>query len=102
MSFQMAYNVPQINPVKDMKEQILKVAQDLERGTIDFDKARNLLLGLFGVSGSLPVEKVNDARYEYATDYPSELRATIEDAHLKGQMFVMKQCGIELDYGNNR
>jgi len=36
-----------------MKAQILKVAQDLEKGTIDADKARSLLLGLFGVSGSL-------------------------------------------------
>lgn len=36
-----------------MKEQILKVAQDLEKGTIDSNKARSLLLGLFGVSGSL-------------------------------------------------
>ena len=36
-----------------MKEQILKVAQDLEKGEINEDKARSLLLGLFGVSGSL-------------------------------------------------
>lgn len=36
-----------------MKEQILKVAQDLEKGTIDSNKAQSLLLGLFGVSGSL-------------------------------------------------
>ena len=35
-----------------MKEQILKVAQDLEQGAIDSDKARSLLLSLFGVSGS--------------------------------------------------
>lgn len=35
-----------------MKEQILKVAQDLEKGEINEDKARSLLLGLFGVSGS--------------------------------------------------
>lgn len=36
-----------------MKQCILKVAQDLEQGTITEDKARSLLLGLFGVSGSL-------------------------------------------------
>lgn len=35
-----------------MKQYILKVAQDLEEGTITEDKARSLLLGLFGVSGS--------------------------------------------------
>jgi len=85
-----------------MKARILKIAKDLENKEINSLEARELLLRLFGVSDSLPVEKVNDARYEYATDYPSELRATIEDAHFKGQMFVMKQCGIELDYGNDR
>jgi hypothetical protein len=42
-----------------MKAQILKVAQDLEKGTIDSDKARSLLLGLFGVSGSLQPLTVN-------------------------------------------
>ena len=47
------YNGSQIKAVKDMKEQILKVAQDLEKGTITEDKARSLLLLLFGVSGSL-------------------------------------------------
>ncbi len=33
-----------------MKEQILKVAQDLEKGTITENEAKTLLLGLFGVS----------------------------------------------------
>ena len=36
-----------------MKEQILKVAQNLKNGKITEDKARSLLLLLFGVSGSL-------------------------------------------------
>jgi len=36
-----------------MKYSIIKVAQDLEQGTITEDKARSLLLDLFGVSGSL-------------------------------------------------
>ena len=35
---------------KDMKDSILKVAEHLKNGTIDSDKARTLLLGLFGVS----------------------------------------------------
>ena len=43
----------QINLVKDMKDSILKVAEHLKNGTIDSDKARSLLLNLFGVSGSL-------------------------------------------------
>ena len=35
-----------------MKEQMLKIAKDLEQGTITETEAQNLLLGLFGVSGS--------------------------------------------------
>ncbi len=34
-----------------MKEQMLKIAKDLEQGTITETEAQNLLLGLFGVSG---------------------------------------------------
>ena len=37
-----------------MKEQILKIAKDLEQGAIADIEAQNLLLGLFGVSFSLP------------------------------------------------
>ncbi len=33
-----------------MKDKIIKIAQDLEQGTITETEARNLLLGLFGVS----------------------------------------------------
>jgi hypothetical protein len=47
------HNGSQINIVKDMKQYILKVAQDLEQGTITEDKARSLLLNLFGINGSL-------------------------------------------------
>jgi len=42
-----------------MKQYILKVAQDLEQGTITEDKARSLLLGLFG-SGSLHPLTINN------------------------------------------
>ena len=35
-----------------MKTEILKIAQDLEEGSISEDNARNLLLGLFGVTNS--------------------------------------------------
>jgi hypothetical protein len=34
-----------------MKEEILKIAKDLEQGTITETEAQNLLLSLFGVSG---------------------------------------------------
>lgn len=56
-------NGSQINLVKDMKDSILKVAEHLENGTIDSDKARSLLLNLFGVSGSLQpltIDNVNE------------------------------------------
>ena len=46
-----------------MKQYIIKVAQDLEQGTITEDKARSLLLDLFGVSGSLQpltIDNVNE------------------------------------------
>ena len=36
-----------------MKTELLKIAQDLEQGTITDNEARTLLLGLLGVSGSL-------------------------------------------------
>ena len=35
-----------------MKDKIIKIAQDLEQGTITTETARTILLGLFGVSGS--------------------------------------------------
>ena len=35
-----------------MKQKIIKIAQDLEQGRVTTKKARTLLLGLFGVSGS--------------------------------------------------
>jgi hypothetical protein len=43
-----------------MKQHILKVAQDLEQGTITEDKARSLLLSLLGVSGSLQPLTINN------------------------------------------
>jgi len=45
-----------------MKAQIIKVAEHLEKGTIDSDKARSLLLTLFGVIGTsqpLTIDNVN-------------------------------------------
>jgi hypothetical protein len=39
-----------------MKEQILKIAKDLEQGTITDTEAQTLLFGLFGVSGTLTDE----------------------------------------------
>lgn len=38
-----------------MKTELLKIAQDLEQGTITENEARTLLLGLLGVSNCLSV-----------------------------------------------
>ena len=43
-----------------MKTELSKIVKDLEQGTITEDKARNLLLGLLGVSGSLRPLTVNN------------------------------------------
>jgi hypothetical protein len=47
-----------------MKIELLKIAQDLEQGTIDLNTARNLLLGLFDVIGSLPSDELIRERGE--------------------------------------
>ena len=44
-----------------MKTELLKIAQDLEQGTITETEARNLLLGLLGVSHSY-YQVVHDTR----------------------------------------
>ena len=45
-----AHNGSQINAVKDMKEQILEIAEKLRLELITDDEAQDLLLDLFGVS----------------------------------------------------
>ena len=47
----------QINTVKDMKELILKIAKELEEGTITENEAKTLLLRLFGVIKPFVCEK---------------------------------------------
>ena len=44
-----------------MKDEIIKIAKDLEQGTITETKARTLLLGLFGVSDSYSAEDMSKA-----------------------------------------
>lgn len=43
-----------------MKQKIIKIAQDLKKGTITTETARTILLGLFGVSGSAFDERVDE------------------------------------------
>jgi hypothetical protein len=53
-----------------MKEQILKIAQDLEQGTITEIESQNLLLGLFGVSVQLPTdEEISQADIALFNEY---------------------------------
>jgi hypothetical protein len=48
-----SYNGSQINAVKDMKRQILEIADELSNDAITPQQAQTLLLRLFVVSGSL-------------------------------------------------
>ena len=43
-----------------MKQYILKVTQDLEKGIITEDRAKSLLLGLFGISSSLQLLTIDN------------------------------------------
>lgn len=51
------FNGSQINTVKDMKEQILEIAEKLRLELITENQAEALLLGLFGVSGRFYTDK---------------------------------------------
>ena len=53
-----------------MKNEIIKIAKDLEQGTITDQNARTLLLGLFGVSKSFLfcIEKAMGYAYASATE----------------------------------
>jgi hypothetical protein len=52
-----------------MKTELSKIAQDLEQGTITETEARKLLLGLLGVSGSLPSkDEIETASIDYRED----------------------------------
>lgn len=59
-----------------MKEQMLKIAKDLEQGMITDIEAQNLLLGLFGVSVMLQStkEKLEVAALEEAIRFNKELK----------------------------
>ena len=69
-----------------MKEQMLKIAKDLEQGTITETKARTLLLGLFGVSGCLfkigdiVTDGVFEAEIESMPTINADFRWTHNDA----------------------
>lgn len=61
-----------------MKEQILKIAKDLEQGMITENEAQTLLLDLFGVSVSLPhesqIESALDKLLIIRGEHPARVR----------------------------
>jgi hypothetical protein len=63
-----------------MKNEIIKIAKDLEQGSIDLNTARNLLLVLFDVSGSLPLadleKRLDEALYK---ETPETLNKWLEE-----------------------
>lgn len=58
-----------INALKDMKEQIIKIAKDLEHGTITENEAQCLLLCSFDVMTMLPTDEEIIKHAEYSTDF---------------------------------
>ena len=70
----LAGNEIQINIVKDMKEQILEIAEKLRLELITEDEAQDLLLCLFGVSsrfsGYCSKETLEGKRCKYICDKP--------------------------------
>ena len=66
-----------------MKDKIIKIAQDLEQGTITDNEARNLLLGLLSVSNSVFIVCEND---DYGRDLYLCTKNTIQEAiEVKGR-----------------
>ena len=58
-----------------MKDKIIKIAQDIEQGTITEIEARTLLLGLFDVSGSFTA---SDMERAYDDGYSTEGEVTFD------------------------
>lgn len=89
--------------LNDLEEEFIEGWADTSKKSLLLELIRerklknNIVLPDFIVS--FPIEKVNEARYSYASGYPPEHRSDIEEAHLAGQMFVIKKLGLELNYG---
>jgi len=57
-----------------MKNEIIKIAKELEQGAITETEARTLLLGLFGVSGSYSDWDIRDMMLEMHNEAITGLR----------------------------
>ena len=58
-----------------MKNEIIKIADDLRNGAVTTEQARNLLLGLFDVSGSFTA---SDMERAYDDGYSTEGEVTFD------------------------
>jgi hypothetical protein len=61
-----------------MKNEIIKIAKDLEQGTVTTEQVQNLLLGLFGVSGSFTAYDMERA-YDDGYSTEGEVNFDIEN-----------------------
>ena len=79
-----------------MREQILKTAKDLEKGKITDKEAQDLLLGLFGVSGSYLIgvkEFGLKLDYSHEKDGKKFLEVFAKDGKLKFQEWCKYKDG---------
>ena len=80
-----------------MKAQILKIAKDLEKGTINTEQARTLLLGLLIVSVSdddiqnVAVDKASEGKYTWNFDYGVDMAKWMRDKLLKTYVSYTKR-----------
>ena len=81
-----------------MKNEIIKVAKDLEQGKIDLNTARNLLLGLFDVSGSLPSDELCRERGE---GYEDKAYYNLGDVYI-GDFENGAKWAVDYFLGNDR
>lgn len=82
-----------------MKHLILKVAKDLEKGKITEDKAKNLLLALFGVKGGcepLSINKVSEMMYNIS----KEAWVTAGGDLIEFELWLSKRNTLNLNSSN--
>ena len=82
-----------------MKNKIIKIAKDLEQGTIDLNTARNVLLGLFNVSGSLPSDELCKER---GKSFESKIYYNLEEGEYIGDFEIGAKWEVDYFLGNDR
>ena len=82
-----------------MKNEIIKIAKDLEQGVIDLNTARNLLLGLFDVSGSLPSDELCRERGE---SFEAKTYYNLGEEEYIGDFEIGAKWAVDYLLGNDR